>query len=78
MIKDLLNSDKFINLYKEYDKLKKRREEIEKELYGKVRQLAKEIELGMPIKGYCDSCPEEYKVLMKLRRIVLKLIKLIR
>ena len=78
LIKDLLNSDKFIKLYKEYDKLKKRREEIEKELYGKVRQLAKEIELGMPIKGYCDSCPEEYKVLMKLRRIVLKLIKLIR
>ena len=72
LIKDLLNSDKLINLYKEYDKLRKERDEIEKELYGKVRQLAKKIELGQPIKGYCDSCPEEYKVLMKLRRIILK------
>ena len=70
LIKDLLNSDKLINLYKEYNKLRERREEIEKELYEKIKRLAKDIKLGKPIKGYCDSCPEEYKVLMKLRSIL--------
>jgi len=74
LIKDILNSDKFINLYKEYDKLRKRIEEIEKELYEKIERLVKKIELGNPIKGYCDSCPEEYKVLMKVKNILRKII----
>ena len=73
LIKEVLNSKKLLNLYKEYYKLRKRKEYLEKELYEKVEELAKIVNSGNPIEGYCNLCPKVYKVLMKIKYYLYKI-----